>query len=116
MSSGEFPEAPPKPRLTIRVGVTGKRKLPKAEIERIGKELARVFEIIAQVLTDCWEKDKAVLDARPPVMRVICGLAEGTDQIAARIAVDRAERKVAPDSSVETRLAAILPFWQEEFI
>lgn len=116
MSDDGLSTHPPKPRLTLRVGVTGKRKLSTGTQERVTIELAQVFEALAQVLSDTWEKNRPVLSDEPPVLRIICGLAEGADWLAAQVAVDRANGKRPTKTKCETRLAAILPFWREEFI
>ncbi len=116
MTGEAFPEHPPKPRLTLRVGVTGKRQLAPAEHGRINGELAKVFEILAQILSDCWENNRDVLSSEPPVLRIVCGLAEGADQLAAQVAIARMSGKIPAKAKCETRLAAILPFWREEFI
>jgi hypothetical protein len=107
---------PPKPRLVLRVGITGKRQLAVSGHRPIREELAKVFDLLAQGLTDIWEKNRAVFAPETPVLRIICGMAEGADQLVAQVAVDRAKRALSPSSKIETRLAAILPFPREEFI
>ena len=114
--SDAFPDRPPKPRLTLRVGVTGKRAIPFEKQGHIRDEFAKVVESLAQVLSDCWDRNRAVLSPEPPVLRIVCGLAEGADQIAAQVAIDRVSGNIKTKTKCETRLAAILPFWREEFI
>jgi hypothetical protein len=116
MAGDEFPKHPPKPRLTLRVGVTGKRQLPLEKHADISAKLAKVFEILAQVLSDTWERNRAVLSDELPVLRIVCGLAEGADWLGAQVAIDRASGNIQTKAKCETRLAAILPFWREEFI
>lgn len=120
MAGDEFPEHPPKPRLTLRVGVTGKRVIPKSERERICKSLAGVFDALGHFLIDCHRKEAEFFSAEPPLLRIICGMAEGADQIAARIATKRYAKEKEEEQKnirreIETRLAAILPFARVEF-
>lgn len=103
-------ERPPRPRLTLRVGVTGKREL--AVTDTIRGEIGKVLDLLAHALRDSFEKNNRVLAPDRPVMRVVCGLAEGADQVVARVAINRASET----ASVDVRLAAILPFPREEFI
>jgi hypothetical protein len=116
MSSQDVPIQPPKPRLTLRVGVSGKRKIDATQHKRIKDELAGVFEHLAIVLTTCWENDRRAFDDRPPVLRIISGLAEGADQLAAEAAVDRIAGRRPTRGKAETRLAAILPFPRDKYI
>jgi hypothetical protein len=116
MSAPSIPAHPPKPRLTLRVGVTGKRKLPAGERGRIERELGDVLDTLQQLILECRNGDgnRAVLSDDPPVLRVITGLAEGTDRLAADVTVRRARRDAGGDT-VQTRLAAILPFPRDEY-
>lgn len=109
------PEGPPRPRLVLRVGVTGKRAIPAAEVERIGGALAHVFRALGDFLAECKSGDPGFFsDEQPPLVRIMSAMAEGADQLAAQAAIDlyMSEPKPGP---VETRLAAILPFAQDEY-
>ena len=108
------PANPPKPRLTLRVGVTGKRQIAASELPRIRGELEKVLDVLVQALRDCWAVNTAVLAPERPVLRVVCGLAEGADLLVAELAAKRA--LMNSSAEVETKLAAILPFPREEFI
>jgi len=111
--SDAFPDRPPKPRLTLRVGVTGKRAIPAEERERIRNSLDEVFRAIGTLLVKCHSDNPDFFSKQVPLLRINSGMAEGADQIAAEVAI-----KLHRDSSshqVETRLAAILPFLQAEY-
>jgi hypothetical protein len=107
---------PPKPRLTLRVGVTGHRpnKLAKSDIPRIEKQLRDTFTTIEAVVVQIYDDNKAVyaggaVDGAPPSakpyrIRMISGFAEGADQLATAAC--------PTDWIVE----AILPFPKDEYL
>lgn len=120
MPSENVRDGPPKPRLTLRVGITGKRFIPKSERKRVYESLAGVFGALGRFLIECRQKDSDFFSTQPPLLRIICGMAEGADQIAADVASKKfaAEEKKEKEEgarAIETRLAAILPFGQAEF-
>jgi len=97
---------PPKPRLTLRVGVVGHRpdKLELAARTRIEQQLRNIFAAIdveANYLLatskDCYLKDR-------PAVRLISGFAQGSDQLAVSVC--------PPDWEIE----AILPFPKDRYI
>src|SRR5258708_3399211 len=106
---------PPKPRLTLRVGVTGKRAMSADLPDQDRTLLAGVIESLGNALVECGGASGFWSD-EPPLLRIICGLAEGVDQIAAEVAVARAETGSGPAKAIETRLAAILPFPRDDFV
>ena len=100
---------PPKPRLTLRVGVTGHRpnKLPKADLPRIERQLRDVCAAIETAVANAYDANKAVYaaapaGAKPYAVRLISGFAEGADQMATA--------SCPPDWTVE----AVLPFPKDE--
>ena len=107
---------PPKPRLTLRVGITGHRpnKLPKADLPRIERQLRDAFAAIEAAVAKAYDANKAVYAsvpaADPPAttkpyrIRLISGFAEGADQIAVAAC--------PADWIVE----AILPFPKDEYL
>ncbi len=110
--SMEIGEHPPKPRLVLRVGVTGKRAIESSDQKTIRSNLEDVFGALADFLVACRNKHPDVFDdRRRPLLRIISGMAEGADQLAAKIADER----FGSESDVETRLAAILPFEKTEY-
>jgi hypothetical protein len=97
---------PPKPRLVLRVGLTGHRpnKLNGPAIEQVRLQLVRVFTAIgaaaAEVLTD----NASFYASEPPQIRLACGFAEGAEQIAV---------SVCPNDWL---IEAILPFPKDEYL
>jgi len=75
---------PPKPRLTVRVGITGHRpnKLTGAVIGRVQKQLPEIFAAIERAAASILTESAAVYADEPAVFRMISGFAEGADQIA----------------------------------
>jgi hypothetical protein len=97
---------PPKPRLTLRVGITGHRpnKLDDQAVKRIRQQLHDVFAAIDKAAADILRDNAAVYAEQAPVIRLICGFAEGADQMAVA---------VCPDG---WRIEAILPFPKDEYL
>ena len=103
---------PPKPRLTLRVGITGHRpnKLPKSDLPRIERQLREVFAAIETAVAKAYDANKAVYagapadGAKPYRIRLISGFAEGADQMAVAAC--------PADWTVE----AILPFPKDEYL
>src|SRR5262245_39809477 len=103
---------PPKPRLTLRVGITGHRpnKLPKADLPRIERQLREAFAAIETAVAKAYESNKTVYasppspGAKPYRIRLTSGFAEGADQMA--VAAGPADWTVA----------AILPFPKDEYL
>jgi len=116
MPSPAGDEHPPKPRLTLRVGVTGKRAILESEVPRIRAALDGVFDALDAFVTTSRAEHQGVLSKEPAILRIISGMAEGADQLAAEVAIARFEREAAQaQPGVRTRLAAILPFAQDEY-
>jgi hypothetical protein len=107
---------PPRPRLTIRVGVAGHRwdKLKRPDTEAIRERLNQVFDSIEDVV------DQVIIDPAagyldpesstppaPAVLRVLSGLAEGTDRLGAQ--VGRARKR-------SWLLTALLPFARDQYV
>jgi hypothetical protein len=100
------PRGPPKPRLTLRIGIAGHRpdKLDDKAVARIEMGLPAVFVAIdaatQQIVTDnidCYERER-------PAIRLVSGFAQGTDQIAVRLC------------PTGWRVEAILPFAKDTFL
>ena len=111
MTSENAHEGPLPPRLTLRVGITGKRAIPEGERARICKSLSDVFAALADIVAERQAKAPDFFAKQRPLLRIISGMAEGADQLAAYAAIARFEQGHA----VETRLAAILPFAKTEY-
>src|SRR5262245_54538007 len=97
---------PPKPRLTLRVGITGHRpnKLRNPVTETIASQLARVFAAIEEAGAIIWKANAAIYASESPHFRLLSGFAEGVDQLAISIC--------PKEWSVE----AILPFPKEDYL
>jgi hypothetical protein len=98
--------SPPKPRLTLRVGIAGHRpdKLDDKAVARVKRWLPEVFVAIdaaaKQILSDnadCYAEE-------PPALRLVSGFAQGTDQIPVRLC------------PAAWRIEAILPFAKDTFL
>jgi hypothetical protein len=97
---------PPKPRLTLRVGITGHRpnKLTGAMIARVQKQLPEIFAAIERTAASILTESAPVYANEPALFRMISGFAEGVDQIAVAA------------SPTGWRIEAILPFPREEYL
>src|SRR2546430_1186183 len=69
---------PPKPRLTLRVGITGHRpdKLHGRAAARIEDQFPDVFAAIETAAADILRANAAVYASAPPLIRLISGFAE----------------------------------------
>jgi hypothetical protein len=75
---------PPKPRLVVRVGITGHRpnKLHGAAVQRIEKQLPLLFAAINTAARDILSANAAWYSTEPPAVRLVSSFAEGADQMA----------------------------------
>ena len=76
-------EHPPKPRLTLRVGIVGHRpdKLGPAT-GRIEGQLEKVFAAIEKAAKALLRANKDCYASDPPAIRLVSGFAEGADRLA----------------------------------
>src|SRR5262245_28469721 len=97
---------PPKPRLTLRVGITGHRpnKLFGPAVARVAHQLPQVFAAIERTATNILPASQSFYANEPAVMRLISGFAEGADQMAV---------SVCPAG---WHIEAILPFPRDEYL
>jgi hypothetical protein len=98
---------PPKPQLTLRVGVTGHRpnKLAKTDLPRIERQLRDVFAAIETVVANkAVHASEPTADTKPYRIHLISGFAEGVDQIAVA---------ACPAGWI---VEAILPFPKDEYL
>ncbi len=107
---------PPRPRLTVRVGVAGHRwdKLKRQPGEAIRERLNQVFDsiedVVDQVLTDPaagYLDPDITSPPAPAVLRVLSGLAEGTDRLGVQVARARKRKWL---------LTALLPFVRDRYL
>src|SRR5205085_6838703 len=77
---------PPRPRLTLRVGISGHRpkpdKLPVDSFPLVQRRLREVFAAIDAALIVAKTANAEFYAAQPHQVRVVSGLAEGADQFA----------------------------------
>jgi hypothetical protein len=116
MPAATMTDHPPKPRLTLRVGITGHRpnKLLQADIPRIERQLRDAFVAIETAVAKAYDDNKAYYagapaydppgSAKPYRIRLLSGFAEGADQLATSVC--------PTDWTIE----AILPFPKDEYL
>jgi len=101
-------ERPPRPRLTLRVGISGHRpkpdKLPVGSFALVQRRLREVFDAIDAALIAAKTANDEFYAADPHQVRVVSGLAEGADQFAVNARL--------PDWTVD----AILPFPVDSYL
>ena len=77
---------PPKPVLTLRVGITGHRpkpaRFPPDAFERVSGQLSLVFRAIDQALRELHRANARFYSSEPCQIRLVTGMAEGADQMA----------------------------------
>lgn len=79
---------PPKPVLTLRVGITGHRprpeRFPLSVHDRVKGQLGMVFEAIDSALRELHSASRSFYSPEPHRVRLVSGLAEGADQMSVR--------------------------------
>jgi hypothetical protein len=110
---------PALPRLVLGMGFAGSRNLPEDARRRLSGALVSVLGTVAQRLAEIapgtpGNEGQAPRIARfyarhPPLLRLITGLAEGADALAAE-ALEQAKVDNAGKPRVDGELAAVLPF------
>jgi hypothetical protein len=100
------PLHPPKPRLVVRVGITGHRpnKLHGAAAQRIEKQLPLLFAAIETAARDILSANSSWYSTEPPAVRLVSGFAQGADQMAVA---------VCPGA---WQVEAVLPFPMDEYL
>lgn len=103
-----------RPDLVFRLGFAGNRKLPEENTHALSESLAAVYEAIGTRLKEIApgvpvEGDAASItrfySERPPLLRLVTGLAEGADALAMQVFVNRPQEEHLRHES-----AAVLPF------
>jgi hypothetical protein len=99
-------DRPPKPRFALRVGIAGHRpnKLNGAAVDRVRLQLGCVFAAIGTAAAELWRGSASLYASEPPQIRLVCGFAEGADQLAA---------SACPSGWL---VEAILPFPRNEYL
>lgn len=82
--------APPRPRLVIRIGVTGHRpnRFPEEGQQTVRQKLRETFTKVADAALELHQREHKVFDPRPPEIRVVSALAEGADRVVAETALE----------------------------
>jgi hypothetical protein len=97
---------PPKPRLTLRVGVTGHRpnKLHGSAVARVAQQLPQVFAALEQAAANILQDSASLYAPEAAAIRLITGFAEGADQMAVAVC------------PAGWQIEAILPFPRGEYL
>jgi len=122
---------PPRPRVVLRVGFAGRRSLSAEEETRLESALRSVFQTLGRRLAaiapgvpvDAGKEPKVseFYGRECPLLRLVTGLCEGADAVAARVLE---EVSIAPDGPaapgketrcLEAELAAVIPFDVETY-
>lgn len=76
---------PPRPRLTLNVGITGHRAtvLPPGVADLLGPVVDEVFRQLRDATERLHASERAIFDQAPPQLRLHTPLATGADQVAA---------------------------------
>jgi hypothetical protein len=113
---------PPKPRYSIRVGVTGHRpdKLQQDATSRVRDDLRDLFAAIETAAVTNLGSNSQWYEQSKPAIRLVSSLAEGSDQMAAEI-VARDFRARADEDQIRPRAAdwsidAILPAPKGDYV
>src|SRR5437867_2546313 len=105
-------QLPAKPNLVLRIGFAGNRDLP-ADTGPLEAALHSIFATLAQRLQEIAQGNLSPHDVPTiarfysptrPVLRLITGLAEGADALAAQVLMR------ISNSQVQTEHGAVLPF------
>ena len=81
-------DAPPRPRLVMRVGITGHRHL--TDPKGIERAISTVFQRIEQVVLQVHTEAQGRYADTPPEVRIVSPIAQGADTIAAEVGIARA--------------------------
>ncbi len=97
-------EHPPRPALAFRVAAAGHRpdRLPAPGAAR--DSIAAVLTAVRKAVRDAHTSAQGTYSETPPTLRLVTALAEGSDRIAAHVALE-----------LGYELQAILPFEREEY-
>jgi hypothetical protein len=96
---------PPRPRLALRVGITGHRADALDDMaETAAMDIARALAVLRSAVLRLADAEKALFADEPPLLRCISALASGSDQLGARAALE-----------LDYRLSAPLPFVRNDY-
>src|SRR5271156_5231248 len=98
---------PPKPRLALRVGVTGHKPegLHDAHIDVLQKKIHEVLQILKQFALEHPRVSTSYRERDEPILRLVSALSEGADRYAAHQAI-----------ALGYELQCALPFARDEYL
>jgi hypothetical protein len=99
-----------RPRLALRMGITGHRELSRFEPREIDRTLAEVFDAISATIQNLQGDPRLdeVYAPGPPLLLMLSPLATGADRAAAKAAVARGWHLASP-------LPFLQPIYEEDF-
>jgi hypothetical protein len=108
-------ERPPKPRLSLAVGIVGHRpnRLPaeRRKLDNITQAIGNVLDAIAHETTAAGARYRAYFSDERPTLSIVSALAEGADRMAALAVVARNQAvQTAKTAGVQFVLDVPLPF------
>jgi hypothetical protein len=82
-------ENPPKPRLSLTVGIIGHRpnRLPEAARDKVAADIAGVLDRIGDAARNARGQHREFFSSSDPLLSLVSALAEGADRIAAEAAL-----------------------------
>jgi hypothetical protein len=97
---------PPRPRVTLRVGVTGHRpnRLPPGSHDALADSIGRLLGELSTAASQAQARNPALFAGEPPLLRLMSSLAEGADRIAAHAALTHGYALACP-----------LPFFRDDY-
>jgi hypothetical protein len=97
---------PPKPRLSLSVGIVGHRpnRLLEAGRAKVVSDVTQALATVATATTEALKRYGTEFDNQPAELTLLSGLAEGADRMAATAALE-----------IRYSLAAVLPYFAEEY-
>jgi hypothetical protein len=82
-------EPPGRPRLTVNIGITGHRTLPDANEFLLQEQLSDIFDETDRICQKIFASSDILYNDQVPLVRMLSPLAEGSDRIAAKCALNK---------------------------
>ena len=100
------PDAPPRPPFVLAIGISGHRKqaLPEDSLDALEQRIRRALALVREGAAAAHKQESAHYSDEPATLRFISPLADGSDQIAAQVALD-----------LGFQLHVILPFGRDRY-
>ncbi len=110
----------PLPPLTLRIGITGHRLLPVAQLKQLSKSICATYQAIDDVIKQLISEDEEIVATlytgnteTKPIIRIISSLAEGADRLCIKPELFPSGRE--QEVCCDYELAYILPFLKKEY-